>query len=79
MNKLIVLISILIIWGLSGAYSFELIKEGTVVNSIQIWEFYKNPAEDFKFIIIHLFLSLIIGAIIGLALSFLLKANKQTE
>ena len=81
MNKIIFLTSILAIWLLSGFYSFELIKGGTVVGSVQVWEFYKVSSETFKFVMIHIFLSMIIGSIVGLSLSFLIKGKdiKETE
>ena len=79
MNKIIFFISILLVWLLSGSYSFDLMKGKAVVNSIQVWEFYKNPTEDFKFVVIHIFLSLIIGAILGLALSFLFKPKSRND
>jgi len=77
MNKIIVLIVILIVWLLSGFYSFELMRGETIINSIQVWDFYRNPIEDFKFVVIHIFLSAIIGAILGLSLRFLLKGSNE--
>lgn len=79
MNKIIVLISILIVWLFSGFYSFNLMKGKTIIDSIQVWDFYRSPVEEFKFVVIHLFLSLIIGAILGLTLSFLLKSNNEKK
>jgi len=77
-NKIIVLITVLIVWLLSGFYTFELMKGEKIINSIQGWDFYQNPVEDFKFVIIHIFLSVIIGTILGLTLRFLLKGNNET-
>ena len=48
MNKIIVLILILIVWLLSGFYSFELVKGETLINSIQVWDFYRNPVAPFR-------------------------------
>jgi hypothetical protein len=76
MKSLIFLFSILAVWLASGFYSFELKRQDAVIDSIQVWEFYRDGGEAFRFIIIHVFLSLILGAILGFALSFLLSKPK---